>query len=194
MRKLLTVQTLLLILLWPSVAFADVTSDQQSFTEALVSVIVSIAFAVLTPMAVLLLRRAIKWFETKTNIDISDDTEKKLEEFARMGIHYAEEQAHKALKNGAPPMSGDEKKIQALEFMKSRLNDSRVAAVAGDALEKSLEAYLNTKRERREELARHEAEATPIPLITPKRKPKSKSKTGSKTRKTRKPKATSRAK
>lgn len=82
-------------------------------------------------------------------VDISEADERRLREFARQGVAWAEEQTRKALKSpGSVPPPPSEKLQMAKQFVDRRVRESKIKGkkVAPEAVHDLVEAELGRKR------------------------------------------------
>ena len=108
--------------------------------KALIPVLV----AVLTPIILMFVKKAIDAFEAKTNLQVADSYRWQLDELVRKGIAYAEEQARKAAKTGATA-TGESKLADALDFIRTQAEAAGLDTKTDD-LAKLIEAKLFDNR------------------------------------------------
>lgn len=120
--------------------------DTQSFWQALAEHVIEILVTILTPIIIVLINKAIKIFEQKTKIDVAERHEALIEMCVSSGIAFAHEQGRKALKSGAVPVKGDEKKIMALETASNKLKTLGVVEQDAEVLAQFIDARLNQER------------------------------------------------
>lgn len=119
----------------------------QAFWQAVVSNLVWVLFALATPILVVLVQKLLSIAKDKWSLDISTSQEELVMNAVRQGIAFAEEQSRKALREGQPARSGDEKKNEAVEFIADKLDTLGVVTWGGDQLGNLVEAALYSKRE-----------------------------------------------
>lgn len=136
-----------LFLLFPFLVLGCAEGDNQSFWQALSANLLEIVVLVATPIILLLVRKLVQVLEDKLGIDVADKHEALMSQLVMKGIAYAHEQGRKALKEGKPPVAGDEKKIMAVEFVADQLERMGATTFAADKLEKLVEAHLNLERD-----------------------------------------------
>lgn len=90
----------------------------SDFWRILLDALIPLIGMVLGPLLLMLLKRGLDAFEKKTNLEISQDQRKMLEELIDKAINFAEEKARKAVK-AEEAMEGNEKLDAALDFVKS---------------------------------------------------------------------------
>ena len=137
--------TTLLILAMPSLAFAQ-DEPTQSFVQSIFVPVLAVVFAILAAVLPLLVRKLIQVLEKKWDFEINDAIENQLDRYIHMGVAYAEEASHKALRAGQPPKSGDEKRILAVEFVTEQMERANVKTLAAESIEKLVEGALNLQR------------------------------------------------
>jgi len=120
--------------------------DGQAFWQALVSQILDVVIIVATPLLILVAHKLVQVFSAKTGIAVDEQRTAQLDSWVEKGIRYAEEQAHKALKDGKDPLDGDAKKIAAVDFVAEALKSTGAVTWSRDALEKLVESKLHTMR------------------------------------------------
>lgn len=119
--------------------------------EALLSLLITCAgFAI--PFVV---RAVVRWFETKTRIDVSDAREAAIERAIARAIAWAEEQGHKALKakisdestNGSMPVeaTSDGKLRAAVDVAKGELAAHDID-IDESEIKRLVESYVNLRR------------------------------------------------
>jgi len=120
--------------------------EGQEFWQAIVAHLLEIVVVIATPLILILVRKLIQVLEDKTNIDVAEKHEKMLDEWITKGIAYGHEQGRKALKEGKDPVTGDEKKNAAVDFIADGLKNTGVVEMGRDALAKLIESKLNVER------------------------------------------------
>lgn len=120
--------------------------EGQAFWQAILSHLLEIVVVVATPLILLLVRKLIQVMEDKTALNLSAEQEQLIDTWVGRGIAFAEEQAHKALKEGKAPLPGDEKKNAAVDLVAAGLKSTGIVDLGADALAKLVEAKLNMQR------------------------------------------------
>lgn len=115
--------------------------------------LIPVIVAVVTPVLVSLAHRLIGLFERKLDVDVSEKRERKILELVDEGIHYAEEQARKAMKGEETDVEktfGSAEKMEtAVEYVEKRAGELGVDELvekSGDRLASIIEARLFQKR------------------------------------------------
>jgi hypothetical protein len=137
----------LTVLIVTSTAFAqDAAADGQEFWHSIVAHLLEIVVVVATPLVLLLVRKLIQVLADKVGVEVEERYMVLADEWVGKGIAYAEEQAHKALKEGKEPVKGAEKQIMAVEFIADALEGTGLVNTGKDALAKLVEAKLQLER------------------------------------------------
>ena len=155
-KHVLTV--LLLTLLFVGCGDGGDAVEGQAFWQSIVAHLVEIAVVFATPLLLILARKLIQIIEAKTNVQVAEHYEVMVNEWVGRGIAYAHEQSRKALKADSKPLSGDEKKVAAVDFIAEGLRNTGVVSMGSDALAKLVESKLN--------MARSATETIPMPHTT----------------------------
>lgn len=143
MKHATAVSIALAVLLVPLIAFG---AESQTFVQSILEHVLELVVLIATPLVLLLAKKLIQVFEDKTGIDIAESQSYLVEKWVSQGIAYAEEQGSKALKAGAPPATGEEKKIMAVEFVAELMEKTGLDVLSRDALAKKVEALLHLDR------------------------------------------------
>lgn len=120
--------------------------EGQQFWQAIVAHLLEIVVVIATPLILLLVRKLIQVIEDKAKINIAIQHKQMVDEWITKGIAYGHEQGRKALKEGKDPVSGDEKKNAAVDFIASGLDNTGLVTIGRDALAKLVESKLNLER------------------------------------------------
>jgi hypothetical protein len=120
--------------------------EGQEFWQAIVAHLLEIVVVIATPLVLILVRKLIQVIEKKTDIDVAEKHEKMIDEWITKGIAYGHEQGRKALKEGKDPVTGDEKKNAAVDFIAAGLDNTGLVTMGRDALAKLVESKLNVER------------------------------------------------
>jgi hypothetical protein len=120
--------------------------EGQEFWQAIVAHLLEIVVVIATPLILVLVSKLVKVIEAKANIDVAERHEVMLDEWITKGIAFGHEQGRKALKEGKDPVSGDEKKNAAVDFIAEGLKNTGLAEMGAEALAKLVESKLNVER------------------------------------------------
>lgn len=123
------------------------SAEEQSFAQATLSDVFMVLFALAVPIVLVLMQKLVQVTRDKWGIDISAAQEELVMNAVRQGLAFAEEQSRKAMKEGLPPKSGDEKKIEAVRFISEKLKTLGVLDWGSEKLADLVEAALHMKRE-----------------------------------------------
>lgn len=104
--------------------------------------LITLFFAAATPCAIALSRRAIKWFEMKTSIDLAEQTEIAIQTAVENAAHYAEQRAKEYLKAKGERQQGSLKMNNALFSAINELESKGIGVARGE-VENRIEAFLN---------------------------------------------------
>lgn len=118
----------------------------SAMTDA-TEMIIQMVGAVLAAALVLLVKKAITYFEAKTKIDIPLQTEKMMESIAEKAANYAREKAHQANQASPNKMKGPEKMEAALTFGLDLAQQYKLDEIAREKLTRAIEAQLGKERE-----------------------------------------------
>jgi len=132
--------------------------EGQEFWQAIVAHLLEIVVVIATPLILILVRKLIQVIEKKTDIDVAEKHEKMIDEWITKGIAYGHEQGRKALKEGKDPVTGDEKKNAAVDFIAAGLDNTGLVTMGRDALAKLVESKLNVERAAEDTEAPEESE------------------------------------
>lgn len=108
-------------------------------------VVVTMLVAVLTPIALVLSRKASRYLEERLQVTISDEQRKQLDWAALTAVAYIEEEARRRIKVGDVPLSPPVK----LAMAKARARDlapRASAAISESHLEDVLHAHVQRQR------------------------------------------------
>jgi len=122
------------------------TAEGQEFWQAIVAHVLEIVVVIATPLILVLIHKLIQVIEAKAKIDVAERHEKMIDEWVTKGIAFAHEQGRKALKEGQDPVSGDEKKNAAVDFIADGIKNTGITQLGADALAKLVESKLNVER------------------------------------------------
>jgi len=114
----------------------------------LTDAIIPLAVVFLTPLLIALANRAIAAFQEKTKVELSKEQRAAMEQAVHEAIHYAEEQARKALK-GDKELDGESKMQAALDYLKAKadvLELDDLTEAQADKLAALVEAKLYRER------------------------------------------------
>jgi hypothetical protein len=106
--------------------------------------VIPLALLVLTPVLTALANRAIAALQEKTKIDLSKQQEEALERMLHEAIHFAEEQAHKAIKGETGDLNGSSKMEKAVSYIKTKGKVLQLDDIA-DAKSEELAALIEAK-------------------------------------------------
>jgi hypothetical protein len=118
----------------------------SDFWKDLLLQTIEIFLVVATPIIILLGRKAIKMLEKKLGVDLEEKQEQQLENMLDQGIAYAREKSRSSLKATDKPLSGDDKKALAVEYVTSAIKESGMVERGAETLERRLAAKLNMDR------------------------------------------------
>lgn len=122
-------------------------AEQQELWQSIISELIMVVFALATPVLLVLLTKLVRVARDKWGVDVSAAHEQLIMGVVKQGLAYAEEQSRKALKEGKPPKTGDEKKIEAVRFISSKLESLGVVSWGAEKLGELVESALHMKRE-----------------------------------------------
>ena len=120
--------------------------EGQEFWQAILAHLLEIVVVIATPIIIVLVRKLIQVIEKKANVDVAERHEALLDEWITKGIAFGHEQGRKALKEGKDPVSGDEKKNAAVDFVAEGLKNTGLTEMGAEALAKLIESKLNVER------------------------------------------------
>ena len=120
--------------------------EGQQFWQIIVEHVLEIVVVIATPLVLLLVQKLIKVIEDKAGITVAQVHEQMIDEWVTKGIAYGHEQGRKALKAGKDPVTGDEKKNAAVDFIAAGLDNTGLVTMGRDALAKLVESKLNIER------------------------------------------------
>lgn len=121
--------------------------EAPSGLSQVLTTLIDIIAAALGVLLIWLTKNGISFLEKKTKIDIPQQMEETLAEWAEMGVHYATEKAHQYLKENGEKMKGPDKLDTALSFAMSLAEEHKLSAVAKEKLVKYIEARLGMDRD-----------------------------------------------
>ncbi len=108
------------------------------------------AIQILTPVVILFLtwlaHKAIKLFEAKTGIQISEERERQLDGWVHQAVSFAEEKGHQVVKKNEAKLSGPEKLDIALGFVLDLVKKQGWDQWTSEQIQKKIEAALNLTR------------------------------------------------
>lgn len=111
--------------------------------------VIPLALLILTPVLSALANRLIATIQEKTKVELSKQQAEALDQMLYEAIHFAEEQAHKAVKGKIGALDGSTKMEQAVLYMKTKgkvLQLDDVADAKSEELASLIEAKLFHKR------------------------------------------------
>jgi len=130
----------------PAVAHAQEGDSSQSWWEFLLSHLVELAAAILTPVLTLLALKGYAWLSQKLRLERNEAVEAQLRAILERAIGVAEEKAHKALDRGDQVPRSDEKLQTAITLARKWIEEAGLPKLATAELEQRIEAWLGVKR------------------------------------------------
>lgn len=143
------VTSLLLLLVWiyPSVAFAQVLGGTTgSIAGDLLMLVLKLALVAVSVLGSFLIGKGITYFEKKTNIDLPRATEDMIFGWADQAIGLATEKAHQVLQNEGKILGGNEKMNIALQFVLDIATKYNLEGLVADKLRNYIDSKLGSKR------------------------------------------------
>jgi hypothetical protein len=120
---------------------------QSSAGHAVMDYILQAAALILTPIALLFVKRLVQAAEDHLGIKASEQQVSLIDNAVAKGVAYAEEQARKSMKLDVPIVVPDTDKLNmAVNFALDMLKQYDIADLGKDFLEKAVEAHLNLTR------------------------------------------------
>jgi hypothetical protein len=139
----------LVIFLTGAVAYAEGDSEKAAAGASALDYTVSTLGALLGTALIVLLRKGIQVVERRYDIDVPERLELRLEMLADRAIAYAEEQAHKAIKEKIADGGKIDKLGIASGFFLDLLDDAGIRGWAIARAKRFIEARLGQLREDR---------------------------------------------
>ena len=148
MKKYVPLFTVGFILLAVSTAHAQIISAEEP--EPVFSRILGHAIEIIATILLLLAtwatKKAVTYFEKKTNIDVPAATEAMIADWAGRAVNYAEEKAHQYKSSKKRKMKGPDKLEAALSFGLALAEQHKLPDLAKDKLEAYIESKLGEIR------------------------------------------------
>lgn len=144
-ERLCTFAAFTVALLSSQVALADMTLKESVISQSLGMVIQTLG-AALGVLLLILVRKAIVYFEKKTKVEIPAKVEEVILSIAQKSIDYATEKAYQYTKDKGSKMPSEDKMTVALQFGLEVIREQGLQDVAKDKFVKYIEAKLGATR------------------------------------------------
>jgi hypothetical protein len=132
------------LLLVSNVAFAQ-DVPQQTWWQLALNHLIELAVAVLTPSLIMLVHKYTQIIADKAGMHLAETQYALLDDLVTKGVHYAQEQSHKALKDGTL-LSAKDKRVSAVKFVTDGVEHLGLTGVATQLVEQYVEAKLSSRR------------------------------------------------
>jgi hypothetical protein len=106
----------------------------------------TVAAALIVPIATWLARRAVRALEARTGIDVPAAQEQKIDDWIEEAIHYAEEKSWQKIKAKTEKLSGPEKLEEAADFVLAFAEARKWDEWTRETLKSKIEAKLGLAR------------------------------------------------
>ena len=142
------VTIMILMCVFTGTAFAqEVGAEPEPVLSVILGHVIEVVATALALLVAWGVRKATKYFEAKTKIDIPDKMEIMIANWASKSVDYAEEKAHQFRKAKKRKMKGPDKLEAALGFGLSLAEEHGMTELAKEKLEMYIEAKLGEKRQ-----------------------------------------------
>lgn len=115
--------------------------------KAVMDYVMQAVVLIVTPIVLLLAKRAIQIVEQKTGLTATQQQLALVDDAVYKGVAYAEEQGRKALKVDEPAVESNMKRQIAAEFALDMIKNHNAADISRDYLLKMVEAHVSMSRE-----------------------------------------------
>lgn len=129
-----------------AMAVPTISVPQPSAVTSVLESIIQILGAALAAGLMLLVKVAITYFQQKTKIDVPQQTEQMLKDWAEKAANYAREKAHQYNQANAAKMAGPAKMEAALSFGMDLATQYKLDTFAKEKLVRAIEAHLGSER------------------------------------------------
>lgn len=139
-RIILSLTAFVVVFLFASLAHAADGADPVAVT--ILTHVIDIIAVVLSALAAWVAVKVGKWVNAKTGVEVDG----LLETYAAKGVAYAEERAHKILKEKGEKLKGPEKLELALQFAMALAEQQKLPEKAKAKLEEYIESKIGERR------------------------------------------------